>query len=168
MKKNYLDFLPDVTRVDVEVLLEKEKSYKGSCFKRGGTGFYMMLARKWDRLEAAVEAQNYDLFKAIEVDSRPEGLLDDIQDLRRYLALGEAYLLARKYKEAPQTTTTTSIVHTSREELEKRSSYTKSATPGGIRKVPRNPVETIPKSVYKSTEMESPFGYAPTLDDLPE
>jgi hypothetical protein len=52
----------------------------------------MMLARKWDRLEKQVEEHGYDVFKAIESDIRPEGIIDDIRDLRRYLLLVDAHI----------------------------------------------------------------------------
>ena len=75
---------------DVTGLHEAEQSYGDSWKKRGGVGAFMMLARKWDRLENQVTKVNYDIFLAIQQDTRPEGILDDIQDLRRYLLLVEA------------------------------------------------------------------------------
>lgn len=39
---------------DVDVLCDKETQYKGSWKRRGGTGAYENLCRKWDRIEAAV------------------------------------------------------------------------------------------------------------------
>jgi len=36
---------------DVRELVEAEKSYGDSWRKRGGVGAFMMLARKWDRIE---------------------------------------------------------------------------------------------------------------------
>jgi hypothetical protein len=75
---------------DVTGLHEAEQSYGDSWKKRGGVGAFMMLARKWDRLENQVTKVNYDIFQAIQQDTRPEGILDDIQDLRRYLLLVEA------------------------------------------------------------------------------
>ena len=36
--------------------------------------------------------KGWDIFKSIENDRRPEGILDDIQDLRRYLLLVEAHM----------------------------------------------------------------------------
>ena len=50
----------------------------------------MMLARKWDRIEKQSCDYTYDIFLALEEDKRPEGLIDDIRDLRRYLLLVEA------------------------------------------------------------------------------
>tara|TARA_R100001086_G_C11692628_1_gene219021 strand:- start:135 stop:515 length:381 start_codon:yes stop_codon:yes gene_type:complete len=77
---------------DTEQLHISEQSYGDSWRKRGGVGAFMMLARKWDRLENQTIAHNWDIFKAIESDERPEGILDDIKDLRRYLFLVEAHM----------------------------------------------------------------------------
>jgi len=80
----------DVAESDIEGLHTAEKSYGDSWKKRGGVGAFMMLARKWDRLEKQVNECGFDIFAAILTDSRPEGVLDDIRDLRRYLLLVEA------------------------------------------------------------------------------
>ena len=77
---------------DVSALHEAEKSYGDSWKKRGGIGAFMMLARKWDRIEKQVEVYRYDIFDAMANDKRPEGLLDDIRDLRRYLFLVDSYM----------------------------------------------------------------------------
>ena len=77
---------------DIVALAKAEQSYGDSWKKRGGIGAFMMLARKWDRLETQVSAKNFDVFEAADQDKRPEGILDDIQDLRRYLFLVEAEL----------------------------------------------------------------------------
>jgi len=74
---------------DVEVLLEKDAEYGGSWKRRGGVGAFMMLARKWDRLENIAIENGYNVFAAAIHDSREEGVLDDIADLRRYLLLVE-------------------------------------------------------------------------------
>lgn len=88
-------FLAQVAQGDVEKLLVKDKEYGASWKKRGGVGAYMMLARKWDRLEEQVEQRaGFDIIAAARNDRRPEGILDDIRDLRRYLLLVEAELLA--------------------------------------------------------------------------
>ena len=75
---------------DVEGLHISEQSYGNSWKQRGGVGAFMMLARKWDRLEKQVSEQSYDVFQAAAYDGREEGILDDIRDLRRYLFLVEA------------------------------------------------------------------------------
>ena len=81
-----------IARNDVAKLKVAEKSYGVSWRKRGGMGAFMMLARKWDRIENQVKAENYDIFSSYEKDKRQEGLLDDIQDLRRYLLLVEEHI----------------------------------------------------------------------------
>ena len=81
-----------IARSDVQELKAAEKSYGVSWRKRGGMGAFMMLARKWDRIENQVKSENYDIFSSYEKDQRQEGLLDDIQDLRRYLLLVEEHI----------------------------------------------------------------------------
>ena len=96
--------LPDVLKEDERVLREKFISYGDSWKRRGGAGAFMVLARKWDRLENYMgqekppgNARQWDIFSFIEEDPREEGVLDDIRDLRRYLALVEAECVARGY-----------------------------------------------------------------------
>lgn len=74
-------------------LTKARASYGESWCQRGGIGAYMMLCRKWDRLEQRVKACGWDVFAAIVSDTRREGAIDDIRDLRRYLALVEAKLI---------------------------------------------------------------------------
>tara|TARA_R100001460_G_scaffold40417_2_gene75515 strand:+ start:207 stop:515 length:309 start_codon:yes stop_codon:yes gene_type:complete len=81
---------------DVSALHNAEKSYGDSWKKRGGIGAFMMLARKWDRIENQVNDYTYDIFLALDEDKRPEGLIDDIRDLRRYLLLVEAQMALQK------------------------------------------------------------------------
>ena len=75
-----------LTVEDVQGLRKAEKSYGDSWRIRGGVGAYMMLARKWDT--------------TIKNDLSESGILDDIQDLRRYLLLVESHLLVENYAEA--------------------------------------------------------------------
>lgn len=98
----HLDYLQTVANEDVQQLLAKERDYQGSWKRRGGVGAFMMLARKWDRIEVQVNrvlvsppelkpsVDRWDVLEHARVDTRPEGLLDDIGDLRRYLLLVEA------------------------------------------------------------------------------
>jgi hypothetical protein len=93
----YIDELDGVAKKDVDGIKVKDAAYGGSWKKRGGIGAYMMMCRKWDRLEKAVEHDHgFDIFKAIEQDTRDESVLDDIRDLRRYLLLIEAEIQARR------------------------------------------------------------------------
>lgn len=101
----YLNALALISKEDVEGLLKAQESYGDSWKRRGGVGAFMMLARKWDRLEQAMTARveapkggsldRYDIFTRTMSDGRAEGLIDDIRDLRRYLLLVEGELRAR-------------------------------------------------------------------------
>jgi hypothetical protein len=103
----YLKHLDPVASLDVQALKRAEVSYGDSWKKRGGVGAFMMLARKWDRIEQKVSkrigtcddpgipANPYDIFEHIASDQRAEGIIDDIRDLRRYLLLVEAEMVAR-------------------------------------------------------------------------
>ncbi len=91
--KNLATKLLTVAHEDVDSLVEAQKSYGDSWKKRGGVGAFMMLARKWDRIEKQVSEQGYDIFHAHTVDEREEGIIDDIRDLRRYLLLVEEHVL---------------------------------------------------------------------------
>ena len=86
------EMMRTIAQTDVDCLEKAEKSYGDSWRNRGGVGAFMMLARKWDRLENQVKKFDYDVFQACKEDNRAEGILDDIQDLRRYLILVEQYI----------------------------------------------------------------------------
>lgn len=95
MEKQYTQIIETVEKVankDVTALDQAEKHYGNSWKKRGGIGAFMMLARKWDRIEKQVSEVDFDVFRAIQIDKRNEGIIDDIRDLRRYLLLVEAEL----------------------------------------------------------------------------
>ena len=87
-----------IAQTDVTKLEEASESYGDSWRRRGGVGAFMMLARKWDRIENQVLGHNYDVFEAYFDDDRKEGILDDIQDLRRYLLLVEEHVTSIKNK----------------------------------------------------------------------
>jgi hypothetical protein len=96
---DHMDYLKNVVQKDILHLQLKESTYQGSWKKRGGIGAFMMLARKWDRIENMTfqDKNQYDLFSMIE--DEPSGndgtLLAEIRDLRRYLILVEAEMMAR-------------------------------------------------------------------------
>lgn len=105
----YLDKLNEVAQEDVAGLKKAQQSYGNSWKQRGGVGAFMMLARKWDRLEIRVGrclqersgqllAPAYDIFAHVARDTRAEGVIDDVRDLRRYLLLVEAELRARGHQ----------------------------------------------------------------------
>jgi len=78
---------------DLEALKRAETSYGDSWKRRGGVGAFMMLARKFDRIEHQAEKHGWDIFEAGEVYKGEAGLLDDIRDLRRYLLLTEEHIM---------------------------------------------------------------------------
>lgn len=84
-----------LSKQDVLGLHKAERSYGDSWKQRGGVGAFMMLARKWDRIENQVKDFKWDVFEAVQDDAREEGILDDIKDLRRYLFLVEAEMRLR-------------------------------------------------------------------------
>lgn len=98
----YMDFLPALAAEDVTILSKKDAEYGGSWKKRGGVGAFMMAARKMDRIEEQLKkAPAYDIFTHALQDRRPEGILDDIADLRRYLLLIEAEIRAQRAAAEP-------------------------------------------------------------------
>jgi len=90
MTENY-DLMADIVLQDIVVLKEKGKTYKSSWRQRGGVGAFMMLARKFDRIENICSKLGWDVFIACE--ENVGDILDDIRDLRRYLLLVEAHVL---------------------------------------------------------------------------
>ena len=72
--------MKDLAQEDILSLIESEKSYGDSWKRRGGTGAFMMLARKFDRIEQQAESCNYDVFVAGNRFGGEDGLLDDIGD----------------------------------------------------------------------------------------
>jgi hypothetical protein len=82
-----------IAQKDLEALSRAQSSYGDSWRRRGGVGAFMMLARKFDRIEHQSEKHNWNVFEAGEVYKGEAGLLDDIRDLRRYLLLVEDYIL---------------------------------------------------------------------------
>ncbi len=64
----------------------RQATYGDSWKRRGGVGAFMMLARKWDRIEN-MTGDDIKLRKAVETNTGD--IIDDIDDLRRYLLLVE-------------------------------------------------------------------------------
>ena len=82
----YLSLLDGQVKEIVETLKRKEEGYKGSWKKRGGVGAFMMLARKWDRIEGiSREDYGYDILRALSMNK--SDIDDDIRDLIGYLLL---------------------------------------------------------------------------------
>lgn len=91
----FIDHVDKIAAEDAAGLHQANKHYGDSWKRRGGVGAFMMLARKWDRIERRLEkddahARLYDIFAHLAADERVDGLIDDIRDLRRYLILVEA------------------------------------------------------------------------------
>lgn len=89
MSENY-ELIKQLSAKDAPALEEKGRAYGASWRKRGGVGAFMVLARKWDRIENICQGAGYDIFMVCQHDVG--GILDDIQDLRRYLLLVEAHV----------------------------------------------------------------------------
>jgi hypothetical protein len=91
--ENKWEKMRDIAQLDLQALKKAEESYGNSWRRRGGVGAFMMLARKFDRIEHQAEKHGWDIFEAGEVYKGEAGLLDDIRDLRRYLILVEEFIL---------------------------------------------------------------------------
>ena len=92
MEGSNFNIIRKLANLDVGKLEQAERSYGDSWRKRGGIGAFMMLARKWDRIENQVTKDGYDIFESIYNDPSDTGILDDIRDLRRYLLLVEGFM----------------------------------------------------------------------------
>ena len=123
---SFEQILTALASIDVKTLVKKDAEYGSSWKKRGGVGAFMMLARKWDRLEtqmttmmnkphprnSAVNAPigDYDLFTRIEEEKQgdnTESILETIRDLRRYCLLVESEIYSRRsvdkhYRQYPE------------------------------------------------------------------
>ncbi len=69
----------------VKTVEQKDKDYGSSWRRRGGPGAFMVMARKWDRIENLVKQDSWDIFKCISIDRGQ--VTDDIDDLIGYLML---------------------------------------------------------------------------------
>lgn len=77
----------------IDVLMEKQPKY-GDSWRRRKHSAGDNLSRKWDRIEEALEANDWDLFKAIQNNPGDEGLIDDIRDLGNYCLLTHQHAVA--------------------------------------------------------------------------
>lgn len=87
---DHLAYLDAIAAEDLETIKSKERDYGASWKRRGGTGAFMAMIRKADRLEEIAKKYNYDIFAALSDKSSGESLLDTIKDLRCYLDLIES------------------------------------------------------------------------------
>ncbi|RKZ20219.1 hypothetical protein DRQ50_00240 [bacterium] len=125
----YIDALPGVAEALVKKLKEKDEQYGGSWLKRGGVGAFMMMARKWDRLEQRVAsdqlatppgqddsqaycvASKWDILEHARSDRRDEGVIDDLEDLAAYLLLVLSELKASDVPKADTVGFDTTVSH---------------------------------------------------------
>ena len=89
------NLMKEIAQNDLQALQRAEQSYGDSWKRRGGVGAFMMLARKFDRIEHQSEKHGWDVFEAGAVYRGEAGLLDDVRDLRRYLLLVEQEILTQ-------------------------------------------------------------------------
>jgi hypothetical protein len=105
--RGFLDYLVPIAETDLAVIQEKERAYGDSWMRNGGIGAFMIFARKWDRIKQRVitsiapdgdspGAARDNILEHIAADRRSEGVMEDIQDLRRVLLLVEAEMAARE------------------------------------------------------------------------
>lgn len=99
MEFDHISQLGAVQAADKANVVSKDRSYGASWKKRGGIGAFMMAARKWDRIEVMMQQRGYDIFAGIaEAAGDRQGIdgtvLAEIRDLRRYLTLIEAQMVA--------------------------------------------------------------------------
>ena len=79
------DSMRKIAEVIVSTVARKDKDYGGSWRKRGGIGAFMVMARKWDRIEKLCSAKGYDIFTALTINDGD--IRDDVEDLIGYLLL---------------------------------------------------------------------------------
>lgn len=87
-------FFRQIVDADIRETTAKDISYRASWKKRGGVGAFMMLARKWDRLESMAQERGYDVFVR-PGDGSDGTVIAEVRDLRRYLMQLESELMAR-------------------------------------------------------------------------
>jgi hypothetical protein len=68
-----------------DMVESKDRDYGSSWRRRGGTGAFMVMARKWDRIENMAKSSNYDIF--VMLRENKGGIADDVRDLVGYLML---------------------------------------------------------------------------------
>ena len=87
--------IEDLANKDISKLRHAEQSYGHSWISRGLRGAYFVMVRKIDRFENQMRQVNFDLPTALEAFPGKDGILDDIRDLRQYLLLIEAEIIAQ-------------------------------------------------------------------------
>jgi hypothetical protein len=129
---------------DVHLLERKDAEYGRSWRRRGGHSACENVMRKVDRLTTQLEKHGWDIFAALLEEGNTERLLDTIHDLRGYLYLVEAHLMAEGKLTPPATTP-----------LETDASiYTVPLRPTDV------PISSVNVHVDRSGQ-QHPFGYDP-------
>lgn len=102
------EHLDAIAQEDIRYVRVKDRDYGSSWKKRGGVGAFMMLARKWDRLEEQCRKQGWDIMEAIHHGAHTKAgqgtdgtSLAEVRDLRRYLLLLEAEMVEQGAVERP-------------------------------------------------------------------
>lgn len=83
----------DIVATYVDVLMEKQPKY-GDSWRRRNHSPGDNLSRKWDRIEQALEAHNWNIWDALRADPTDTGLIDDIRDLANYCILIHEHAIA--------------------------------------------------------------------------
>lgn len=78
---------------------DKDFQYQSSWRKRGGAGAFMVMARKWDRFEAAAKKNNWDIFHIFANEDRQEGITDDCIDLIGYMLVLLEHMMEKEHIE---------------------------------------------------------------------
>jgi len=84
----FYDTLNKVAFDLVETLRTKGAQYGNSWISRGGVGAFMMMTRKIDRIINQLKKPPiYDIVEHCRIDTRDEGIQDDLRDLTAYCLL---------------------------------------------------------------------------------
>lgn len=84
-----LEMARHTAQEDQTTLIGKGLHYGDSWKRRGGVGAFMMLARKWDRLDNLLSMAGSGPQLYTTLQHNPGQVQDDVHDLRRYLLLVE-------------------------------------------------------------------------------
>lgn len=88
-KEQVAQALRRIANVDAQELAVKDATYGSSWRKRGGVGAFMMMARKFDRLEQTFQKHGNACINTTFHDG--DSVVNDIRDMRRYgLLVAEA------------------------------------------------------------------------------
>lgn len=163
---SYRTYIASVANTAADRLLAAYQRYGDSWCKRGGTGAFMNLARKWDRLEQYASKHGYDIFEALKADgSTPDGkgVLDDLQDLVDYGILVLSYhqeaSLAVKESTKKLPISCRTLTYHEYNALPESERVIYSFDSGTQRWIDKR------AAVRGSTEQKNPRGYTPELDN---